>query len=253
MDKKINQINIVIIDDESLAREIIKKYLSKLTKTKILSECSNGFEGIKAINELKPDLIFLDIQMPKINGFEMLELIDDPPEIIFTTAFDQYAIKAFEVNAVDYLLKPFSEERFKEAIDKALSRLNNKAENGKKISKIVHYVDSSKEKLERVIVKTGSKINIIPIEKLNWIEAQDDYVMLHTSDGRFLKQKRMKFFEDNLDPAQFIRVHRSYIVRISFIKQVELFEKESYKLVLHDGNKIQVSKSGYAMLKDILR
>lgn len=248
-----DKIKAVIIDDEILAREVINKYLSNYSSIEVVSECSNGFEGIKAIGELMPKIVFLDIQMPKINGFEMLELIDDPPVIIFTTAFDQYAIKAFEVSAVDYLLKPFSEERFKEAIDKALVRLNNKAENDEKISQIVRHVDGSREKLERVIVKTGTKINIIPIEKLNWVEAQDDYVMLHTSEGRFLKQKRMKFFEDNLDPAQFVRVHRSYIVRISFIKQIELFEKESYKLVLHDGNKIPVSKSGYLKLKTILR
>lgn len=248
-----DKIKAVIIDDEILAREVIKKYLSSYSSLEVVSECSNGFEGIKAISELKPGIVFLDIQMPKINGFEMLELIDDPPAIIFTTAFDQYAIKAFEVNAADYLLKPFSEERFKEAIGKALIRLNNKSENDEKISKIVKHIDGSREKLERVIVKTGTKINIIPIEKLNWVEAQDDYVMLYTTDGKYLKQKTMKFFENNLDATQFIRVHRSYIVRISFVKQLELFEKESYKLVLHDGNKIPVSKSGYAKLKDILR
>jgi len=249
---EMNKVKTIIIDDEVLAREVIKKYLSTNSSVEIVGECSNGFEGIKAISESQPDIVFLDIQMPKINGFEMLELIEDPPAIIFTTAFDQYAIKAFEVNAVDYLLKPFSEERFKSAVEKAISRLNNKDDNREKISAIVRHVESSNEKLTRVIVKTGSKINIIPIEKLNWLEAQDDYVMLHTSDGRFLKQKTMKYFEDNLDATQFIRAHRSYIVRISFIKQLELFEKESYKLILHDGNKIPVSKSGYSKLKAIL-
>lgn len=253
MSKEANQINIVIIDDESLARDVIANYLTSYPEIKILAECSNGFEGLKVIHELKPDLIFLDIQMPKINGFEMLELIENPPAIIFTTAFDQYAIKAFEANAVDYLLKPFSEERFKEAIEKALARGKNKVEFRENISSLIQHVDSSREKLERVIVKSGSKINIIPIDKLNWLEAQDDYVMLYTTDGKYLKQKTMKYFEDNLDKAHFIRVHRSFIVRISFIKQVELFEKGSYKLILHDGNKIPVSKSGYAKLKDILR
>jgi two-component system LytT family response regulator len=248
-----DKVRTIIIDDEILAREVIKKYISADSSIEVVGECSNGFEGIKAISELQPDIVFLDIQMPKINGFEMLELIENHPAIIFTTAFDQYAIKAFEVNAVDYLLKPFSEERFKSAVDKAISRLNNKDDNQKKISDILNHVESSNESLTRVIVKIGSKINIIPIEKINWLEAQDDYVMIHTSDGKFLKQKTMKFFEDNLASDQFIRVHRSYIVRFSFIKRVELFEKESYKVILHDGNKIPVSKSGYSRLKEILR
>jgi len=247
------QIGAVIIDDESLARDVITNYLTHYPEIKILAECSNGFEGLKVINELKPNLIFLDIQMPKLNGFEMLELLDEPSVIIFTTAFDQYAIKAFDVNAVDYLLKPFSKERFNEALTKAFERLKNKSKSVEVMNRLVEHVDKTREKLERVIVKTGTKINIIPIEKLNWVEAQDDYVMLYTTDGKYLKQKTMKYFEDNLDEAHFIRVHRSYIVRISFIKQVELFEKDSYKLILHDGNKIPVSKSGYAMLKDILR
>ncbi len=248
-----DKIRAVIIDDEILAREVIKKYLAGIPSIEVAAECSNGFEGIKAISELQPDIVFLDIQMPKINGFEMLELVEEPPAIIFTTAFDQYAIKAFEVNAIDYLLKPFSEERFQSAVEKAVPFLNKKSDNQKKITDFIKNVESSSEKLTRVIVKTGSKINIIPIEKLNWIEAQDDYVMLHTSEGKYLKQKTMKFFEDNLEPEHFIRLHRSYIVRITFIKQVELFEKESYRVILQDSSAIPVSKSGYSKLKEILR
>lgn len=241
----------IIIDDESLAREIIKKYLSANDKIELISECSNGFEGLKAINEKKPDIVFLDIQMPKITGFEMLELIEEMPVVIFTTAYDQFALKAFEVNATDYLLKPFSLERFNEALDKALFLLKDKKSSKENVEKLIGQIDKKEEFLERIVVKTGSKISIIPIENLRWLEAQDDYVMMHTSEGKFLKQKTMKYFEDHLNPEDFIRIHRSYIVKLSQIKQIELFEKESYHVILNDGTSLPVSKNGYAKLKEI--
>ncbi|MCX6152450.1 MAG: LytTR family transcriptional regulator DNA-binding domain-containing protein [Ignavibacteriales bacterium] len=247
MEKKIKAI---LIDDEDLAREIVKKYVQSFPAIEILTECSNGFEGIKAITDLKPDIVFLDIQMPKITGFEMLELLEEKPIIIFTTAYDQYALKAFEVNAIDYLLKPFSEERFGEAVDKAIARLKNKNEYVAEVKKLQTHLDDREEFLERVIVKSGAKISIIPIDKLNYLEAQDDYVMLYTEEGKFLKQKTMRYFEDHLDPADFIRIHRSYTVRLTKVKQIELFEKESYKVILTDGKSLPVSKSGYAKLKE---
>lgn len=246
-----NKITAIIIDDEKLARDIIKKYIKAFKQIEILGECSNGFEGIKAINDMKPDLIFLDIQMPKITGFEMLELLDEKPIIIFTTAYDQYALKAFEYSAIDYLLKPFSEDRFREAVEKAAEKLSNKNKYVKEVSKLETHLDEKEEKLERVVVKTGTKIAIIPVDKINYFEAQDDYVMLYTDEGKFLKQKTMKYFEDHLEHSDFIRIHRSYIVRLTKIKQLELFEKESYKAVLTDGKSLPVSKSGYAKLKEI--
>ncbi|MCX8011187.1 MAG: response regulator [Ignavibacteria bacterium] len=248
-----NSIKAVIIDDEKLARDIVKKYLEPFSDFEVIAECSNGFEGIKIINEQKPDVIFLDIQMPKINGFEMLELIEEHPIIIFITAYDQFAIKAFEVNAVDYLLKPFSEQRFKEAINKALFYLKNKKQQINKVTELISNLDESKEVLERVVVKTGNKISIIPTEKILWIEAQDDYVLLNTEDGKFLKQKTMKYFEDKLDPKEYIRIHRSFIVKVSFIKQIELMQKETYNVVLKNGVKLPVSKSGYLKLQNILK
>lgn len=241
----------IIIDDEPLAREIIKKYLMQFPDIEILTECSNGFEGIKAINEKKPDMLFLDIQMPKINGFEMLELLDELPVVVFTTAYDQYAIKAFEINAADYLLKPFSEDRFHEAIDKALLFLKSKEKSDEIVNNVVKQFNNKNEYLERVVIKTGSKIAVIPVDKIQWIEAQDDYVMVYTDDGKYLKQKTMKFFEDKLSPNDFIRIHRSYIVNITKIKQIELFEKESYRVLLHSGQTLPVSKTGYAKLKEI--
>lgn len=247
-----NKIKALIIDDEKLARDIVKNYLGKFSEIELIGECSNGFDAIKQINELTPDLIFLDIQMPKITGFEMLEVIDNPPVIIFTTAFDQYALKAFEVNATDYLLKPFSEERFAEAIQRAILQIHNKAEAAKKIADLLRQIEKKEEFLERVVVKAGQKISIIPVSDIKYLEAQDDYVMIYSEKGNFLKQKTMKYFEENLDPAEFNRIHRSYIVKISDIKQIELFEKESYFVLLNDGKKLPVSKSGYQGLKEII-
>ncbi|MDH7603531.1 MAG: LytTR family transcriptional regulator DNA-binding domain-containing protein [Melioribacter sp.] len=238
-------IKTIIIDDEKLARDIIKTYLEKYDNIQIVAECSNGFEALKEINELKPDIIFLDIQMPKISGFEMLELLEDPPIIIFTTAFDNYAIKAFEVSAVDYLLKPFSEERFDDALKKAMNLIKNKDNSIKKLESLARALDDKKEYLERIVVKQNQKITIIPVDEIKYIEAQDDYVMLYTSKGNYLKEKTMKYYEENLDPKNFIRIHRSYIVKISNIKQIDLLEKDSYKIILTDGTHLPVSKSGY--------
>lgn len=246
------KIKTLIIDDEKLARDIVKNYLGKHPFIELLGECSNGFDAIKMINELSPDLIFLDIQMPKLTGFEMLEIIDNPPAIIFTTAFDQYAIKAFEVNATDYLLKPFSEERFTEALNKAIKQLENKSESGKNIERLLKHADKRTDYLERVVVKIGQKISIIPVNEIKYIEAQDDYVMIYPQKGNFLKQKTMKYFEENLDPNLFFRIHRSFIVNIENIKQIELLEKETYVALLNDGEKLPISKSGYQGLKELL-
>lgn len=239
----------IIIDDEKLARDIVKRYSAKIDMLEIIEECGNGFDGIKAVNSQKPDLIFLDIQMPKLNGFEMLELLEEKPKIIFTTAFDQYALKAFDVNAIDYLLKPFSEERFAEAVNKVLKEQTNLSE--EKVEKLKSHLEEETEYLDRVIVKQNQKINIIPIDKVSYFEAQDDYVMIHTDDGKYLKQKTMKYFEDHLDPKDFIRIHRSSIVNIDRVKAIELFDKDSYKAVLKDGTKLLVSRSGYIKLKEI--
>lgn len=245
-------IRTIIIDDEQLGRDLIKAYLKKHENYEIVSECNNGFDGIKQINELRPDLIFLDIQMPKLTGFEMLELIESPPVIIFTTAYDQYALKAFDVNATDYLLKPFSEERFNDALAKAEKLLTDKSLSDSKFVELLKSSDNRTEALERIVVKNHQKITLVPVEEIKYIEAQDDYTMLYTLKGNFLKQKTMKYFEENLNPKDFIRIHRSYIVRLEIIKQIELLEKESYQVILADGKKLPVSKTGYSKLKDLL-
>ncbi|MBX3008938.1 MAG: LytTR family transcriptional regulator DNA-binding domain-containing protein [Melioribacteraceae bacterium] len=246
------KIRTIIIDDESLARDIIKNYLKKYEQIVLIEECSNGFDGVKAINELKPDLVFLDIQMPKLTGFEMLELIDHYPAIIFTTAFDQFAIKAFEVNATDYLLKPFSEERFAEALSRIKNKLDREPGSQKQIEELSNFKEKPDEYLERIAVKSAQKISVVQCQKIKFFEAQDDFVMIYTDDSKYLKKQTLKYFEENLDPAQFIRIHRSYIINSLFIKQIELFEKESYKLILTDGSKLPISKTGYQKLKELL-
>jgi len=247
------QISVLIIDDERLARDIVKKYLEKSNKINVIGECSNGFEGIKSINELKPDIIFLDIQMPKLTGFEMLELLDHQPEIIFTTAFDQYAIKAFEVNATDYLLKPFSLERFNEALNKVIKKITIREKENNDYSKLISAVNNNIENLDRIVVKTNQKILIIPTEKINFFEAQDDYVMIYSELGKHIKKQRMKFYEEHLDSNIFYRVHRSYIVNINEVRQMELFEKDSYRITTKNGEKIPVSRSGYSKIKELLK
>ncbi len=245
-----NKISAIIIDDETLARELIKKYIAHHSDIEVTAECSNGFDAIRKINQEKPNLIFLDIQMPKINGFEMLELLENPPAIIFTTAYDQYALKAFEVNAVDYLLKPFSQERFDEAINRVLLHLDNKSFQENKLRDLIKSNDQMNDYIERIVVKDGADISIIQLEDIRYLEAQDDYVMIHTSQKKFLKQKTMKYFDEHLNPKDFIRIHRSFIVAIREIKKIEPAEKESYQVVLADKKNLPLSRSGYNRLKD---
>jgi len=244
------KIRTIIVEDEELARNLLKSYLKERDDLEIIAECENGFEGVKAINELKPDLVFLDIQMPKITGFEMLELLDHHPEIIFTTAYDQYALKAFEFNAADYLLKPFSKDRLLAAVDKVTERLAKKVESDDMVDKISNF--TREEFLDRVVVKDRHKIHIIPVDQIRYVESLDDYVLIYTNEGRFMKQKTMKYFETALDPRNFARIHRSYIVRIDQIAQLQQYEKESYIVILHDKTKLKVSKTGYKNLKEML-
>jgi len=228
----------------------MKTFLKSNDKVEIIAECENGFEGIKTINELKPDLVFLDIQMPKITGFEMLELLEHKPQIIFATAYDEYALKAFEFNAADYLLKPYSKERLFEAVDKVAAKIEKEG----KISDVAEKIGNfpREEYLDRIVVKDRHKINIIPVDQVRYIESMDDYVMIYTKTGRHLKQKTMKYFEAALDPKNFTRIHRSYIVKVDEINEIQQYEKESYIVILHDKTKLKVSKTGYKNLKGVL-
>ncbi len=240
---------VLIIDDEPLARSIVLEYLQQFPQLEVVQECGDGFEGIKAIMQHKPDLLFLDVQMPKINGFEMLELVDHAPAVIFTTAFDEYALKAFETHAVDYLLKPFSKERFNKAIEKFLENQPKKQE---ATAALLETAASSPAQHDRIVVKTGTKIKVVPVQEVIYLEAADDYVNIHTAAGAFLKNKTMSFFEQILDPSLFTRVHRSYIVRVEQITRIDPYEKETHILILKSGAKIPVSKAGYVKLKQVL-
>jgi two-component system LytT family response regulator len=236
----------IIIDDEPLARMMVKEYLQSYPHITVVEECNDGFEGMKAIQHHQPDLIFLDIQMPKINGFEMLELIDNPPQVIFTTAFEEYAIKAFDAHAADYLLKPFSKERF----DKAMQKLQYKSTNA--AQQVVETALQTTTPNNRIVVKDNGKIKIIPLAQVQYLEAADDYVKIITAEGSFLKKKTMQYFEDSLPTQEFIRIHRSYIINAALITRIDLHEKDSHLALLTTGARLPVSKAGYVKLKEML-
>lgn len=241
---------VLIIDDEPLARAVVIEYLQKHTQLQLAEECSNGFEGVKAVQQHQPDLIFLDIQMPKITGFEMLELIENPPHVIFTTAYDEFAMQAFEANAVDYLLKPFSQERFDKAISKWMEK--NKTADTKATENLLKEAARHPQQNERIVVKTGTKIKIIPVQEIHYLEAADDYVKIITAEGAFLKKQTMGYFEDVLDASLFVRTHRSYMINVHEITRIDPYEKENHIALLKSGAKIPVSRAGYPKLKSIL-
>ncbi|MEZ5012841.1 MAG: LytTR family transcriptional regulator DNA-binding domain-containing protein [Chitinophagales bacterium] len=241
-------IKAIVIDDEPLARTIVLEYISAYPDMQVVAECNDGFEGVKAIQEHKPDLIFLDIQMPKINGFEMLELLDERPAVIFTTAFDEYALKAFEVHATDYLLKPFTKERF----DAAITKWKNVRPAQSATDDLLETIAMQPTQNQRVVVKLKDKIKIIPFHEIHYLEAEGDYVMIHTQEGRYLKNKTMSFFEKNLDPTTFNRCHRSYIVNLTQITRIEVYDKDNHVAILRSGAKVPVSRNGYGKLKEML-
>jgi two-component system LytT family response regulator len=241
---------VIIIDDEYLARSVVKEYLAGHADLELVAECGDGFEGVKAIQQYQPDLIFLDIQMPKINGFEMLELIEQPPAVIFTTAFDEYAIRAFEAHAVDYLLKPFNKDRF----DKAVAKWAEQKKSAPAVvdQGLLETAALSPSQNQRIVVKNGNKIKIIPVHDIWYLEAADDYVKVHTPEGYFLKNKTMGYFEQVLDKQQFARCHRSYIVNVQQITRIDPYEKDNHVALLRSGARVPVSRGGYGKLKSVL-
>ena len=248
--KSTKKTTVIIVDDEELARSLVREYLSAHSNIEIVAECSNGFEAVKAVTEVQPDLMFLDIQMPKLSGFEVIELLEVPPAVIFVTAFDQYALKAFDVHAVDYLLKPYGKERFNEALEQALQRLSKQIPNkAKEAAADAKPVD---QQWERVLIKEGSKVLVIPVEKIDYIEAQDDYVSFRSESKSHLKMQRLTELETGLDPRRFVRIHRSYILNIERLSKIELYAKDSRTAVLKDGTQLPVSRTGYDKLKELL-
>lgn len=244
-----DKIRAVIVDDEDLARQVVRELLSPHSEIEIIAECPNGFEAVKAVTELKPDLLFLDIQMPKLDGFEVLELIGTDMAIIFATAYDQHALRAFEVHAVDYLLKPFGEERFEQALARAKQRIGGKLPAPTDLKAATR---SPGEFAERIVVRDGTRVHIIPIGKLDYAEAQDDYVALATEGKKHLKQQTISSMESSLDPARFLRIHRSYVVNLERVTKIEPYGKDTHLAILNDGTRLPVSRSGYGRLRAVL-
>jgi len=240
----------LIVDDEELARKLLLEMLAGHPEIEIVAECGNGMEAVKAVAEHKPELLFLDVQMPKLSGFDVLELVDPAGlAVIFVTAFDQYAMKAFDVHAVDYLLKPYSKERFEAALERAKSQ---KAEKAPDAAALAATARPAGQFLERIVVKDGTKVTLVPTAKLDYVEALDDYVSLATEGKKLLKQQTISSLEAALDPAVFVRIHRSFVVNFERVSRIEPYGKESKVAVLRNGVKLPVSRAGYARLKELL-
>jgi len=243
-------LRVVIVDDEPLARAVVREYITVHPGVEIVAECANGFEAVKAVSELSPDLLFLDVQMPKLSGFEVLELIGRDVPVVFTTAYDQYALRAFDVHAIDYLLKPFSEQRFAEALTRARERLA--ARDVAPVDALVSETRATQTPLERVLIRDGSQVHVLPVDKIDYVEAQDDYVSFRSEGKSYLKDQTLGVTEGLLDPARFVRIHRSYLLNIDRIARVELYAKDSRIAILRDSTKLPVSRAGYARLAKLL-
>ncbi len=243
-------LKVIIVDDEPLARAVVREYLGEHPGVEVVAECGNGFEAVKAVADLSPDLMFLDVQMPKLDGFEVLELLGRSVPVIFTTAYDQYALRAFEVHAVDYLLKPFNETRFAEALSRARGRIQ--AQEALPVEQLVADARPRTSPAERVLIRDGSQVHVIPVERIDYVEAQDDYVCFKADGRDYLKDQTMSAVETTLDPTRFVRIHRSYLLNIERIARVELYAKDSRVAILRDGRRLPVSRAGYARLAKLL-
>jgi two-component system LytT family response regulator len=242
---------VVIVDDEELARRLLREYLAEYEDIEVVGECANGFEAVKAVTDLKPDLLLLDVQMPRLDGFEVLELIGREVAVIFVTAYDKYALRAFEVHAVDYLLKPFGPERLREALGRA--RIRMAATPAFPVSDLARSARPQGAHVERILIRDGANVHVIPTAKLDYVESQDDYVSFRSEGKQYLKQQTLAEVEALLNPAQFVRIHRSFILNIDRLAKLELYAKDSHAAILRDGARLPVSRSGYARLNAVLK
>jgi two-component system LytT family response regulator len=243
-----HKLKVAVVDDEELARTFLRQLLSGYPDLEVVAECANGFEAVKAVAEASPDLLFLDIQMPKLNGFEVLELIEPGPAVVFVTAYDEYATRAFDAHAVDYLLKPFDGQRLDRALARARLRIGEQPR--ARLAPLLR--PPARERPRRIVVRDGARVHVIPIEKLDYVEAQDDYVAFHSGGKGYLKQQTIGQLEELLDPAHFIRIHRSTIVNLERVTRIEPYGKESRLAILTDGTRLPVSRSGYARLMEAM-
>jgi len=243
-------LRLVIADDEDLARSLVREYLKDSLDLEIVAECRNGFEAVKAVTELKPDLLLLDIQMPRLDGFEVLELIERETNVIFITAYDQYAIRAFDVHAIDYLLKPFSAERLSEALDRARQKIDRGEPTA--TAALAAEARPPGTRADRILIRDGGDVHVLPMARIDYVEAQDDYVCFRAEGKRYLKQQTLADVEAALDPARFVRIHRSYILNIDRLAKLELYAKDSHAAILRDGTRLPVSRSGYSRLNTMI-
>jgi two-component system LytT family response regulator len=252
---------IIIVDDEALARGVVREYLAEHADVEVVAECANGFEAVKAITELEPDLAILDIQMPKLDGFEVAELAAGKCRFMFATAFDQYAIKAFEFHALDYLLKPFSQQRFDQALAHARASMAKAggaqpvAQEGldEAVREVVRDAATRNKPLGRVLIRDGAKVHVIAAEKIDYIEAQDDYVQIRTEGKSYLKNQRLSDLESQLEADKFLRIHRSYLLNIECMSRIEQAGKDSHVAVLKDGTRLPISRSGYQKVRSVIQ
>ena len=244
----------VVVDDEAPARALLREYLSAYEDVAVAAECANGFEAVKVIHELKPEVVFLDVQMPKLDGFEVLELLEQPPAVVFVTAYDEYALRAFEVHATDYVLKPVGRERLAEAVDQVRGRItaHTATTPAPAPTALAAAARPPGQHLERILVKDGAQVHVIPVDRLDYIEAQDDYAAIHSEGKSWLKPQPLAEIADALDPARFVRIHRSVVLNVERLAKLELYAKDSRVAILKDGRELPVSRAGYARLKEML-
>jgi two-component system, LytTR family, response regulator len=243
-------LRVAIVDDEALARSVLREYLAAFPDVQVVAECANGFEAVKVVAELQPDLLLLDVQMPKLDGFEVLDLVGRDVAVIFVTAYDQYALKAFEVHAIDYLLKPFSADRLAEALGRARERLSK----GERlpVDEVSRAARPATTHASRVLVRDGSRVHVLPVAKIAYVQAQDDYAAFFCDGKEYLKEQTLTEVESSLDPSKFVRIHRSYLLNLDWLARVELDERENRIAVLTDGHRLPVSRAGYARLSELL-
>lgn len=248
MDDEEKRLRVLVVEDEEPARLLLADYLGRLPGVEQVGACANGFEAVKKVAELKPDLLLLDVQLPKLNGFEVLELLAAPrPGVIFTTAYDQYALRAFEVHAVDYLLKPFAIERLAEAIERFRG--------GQAPVAAPRELERGARKgayLERILIREGGQIHVLPCDRIDFVEAHDDEVVFHSGKDKRRKAERLSDLEAELDPRRFVRIHRSYLLNVERLARLELYAKDSRLAILRDGGRLPVSRAGYQRLRELL-
>lgn len=244
-------LRVAIVDDEAPARMVLREYLSSDTDVQVIAECANGFEAVKAVAELHPDLLFLDVQMPKLDGFEVLDLVGRDVAVVFTTAYDEYALKAFEVHAVDYLLKPFGRERLLQALGRVRERVNG-VWSSPQADALRTTARRDGDWLTRIVIRDGADVHVIPIDRVDYVEAQDDYVAVHAGDTPRLKEQTMASLEDQLDPRRFVRIHRSYLLNLDRLARLESVRKDARMAILRDGRRLPVSRAGFARLQELL-